>query len=36
MNSQLNKEKFLIAIRVRPTLSDDHKIYKQAEMDEIL
>ena len=30
------KEKFIIAIRVRPTLEEDAKLYKPAEMEHIL
>ena len=31
-----NKEKFFVAVRVRPSLKDDHKIYEDTEMEPIL
>ena len=35
-NREQQKEKFVIAIRVRPTQEDDRKSYKPAEMEPIL
>lgn len=33
---EIQKEKFVIAVRVRPTLEEDRKCYKPAEMEPIL